>query len=159
MEKVHRLYDGDVSRVLDICRQRIIFDTVASMLACLKAVLTDNQVVVERIINCFSTKYDERAYGTYRYVCPVVSLWRMSIPLVSHTCMYGMHICALRRLCSNQVSASFAAGLIFWIMARTRVVCLTSKEVKVFSQQPPWLTYLHCTEYPSALCRAPTCTV
>jgi hypothetical protein len=66
MEKVHRLYDGDVSRVLDICRQRIVFDTVANMFECLQAILTDNQVVVERIINCFSNKHNLQVYGSYR---------------------------------------------------------------------------------------------
>ena len=66
--KVHRVYDGDVSRVCDLCRQVIVFDTAADLLECLNTVQADQQVVVERIKNGLSLQYDAASSAGYRCV-------------------------------------------------------------------------------------------
>lgn len=44
-------YGGEVCRIMDICRETIVFEEVADITRCLLAVVKDKQVVVERIKN------------------------------------------------------------------------------------------------------------
>jgi hypothetical protein len=68
IDKVHRVYDGEVSRVLDVCRQRIVFDTVDDMITCVHAVLADPQVVIERVKNRLTSRYDAATSAGYRCI-------------------------------------------------------------------------------------------
>ena len=66
LQKLQRVYDGKVSRVLDLCRELIVFDSVAELLACVNAVMADDQVVVERIKNRLCDAHDVMATAGYR---------------------------------------------------------------------------------------------
>jgi len=68
VEKVMRCYGGDVSCLLDVCRQCVIFDSVAELTECLRAILKDPDVVVERIKNNLEPTRDSVRSGGYRHV-------------------------------------------------------------------------------------------
>ncbi|EKX46504.1 hypothetical protein GUITHDRAFT_152389 [Guillardia theta CCMP2712] len=68
VEKVMRCYGGDVSCLLDVCRQCIIFDSVSDLTKCLRAILQDPDVVVERIKNNLDPTADSVRSGGYRHV-------------------------------------------------------------------------------------------
>ena len=57
-----------MSRLLDLCRQSIIFDTPDCVLACLRAISQDSEVQVVRISNKMDPDYDGRASAGYRDV-------------------------------------------------------------------------------------------
>jgi len=65
-EKVMRKHRGDVSRVLDICRQSITFKTVQDVELCLKAIAADPTVKIVRLKNRMSLEDDARDTGGYR---------------------------------------------------------------------------------------------
>jgi hypothetical protein len=69
MEKLHRAYDGDVSRLVDICRQMIVFEHVDHLLKCLDTLFRDQDVVIESIKNHMDDQYDSDASAGYRYAC------------------------------------------------------------------------------------------
>jgi len=48
IEKVHRVYSKDVSRLVDVVRQTIVFDRLGELATCLRAVLHDPQVALSR---------------------------------------------------------------------------------------------------------------
>jgi len=93
-EKVLRSYKGDVSRLLDICRQSIVFRTLADMTACLCAIIDDPEVRVVRVKNRMSPDFDPRSSGGYRDV--VVNLRMVS----EATSRFGVdtHVCELQLL-------------------------------------------------------------
>ncbi len=66
MIKLHRAYNGDVSMLVDICRQMIVFEEVKDLLVCLERILSDEQVVVERIKNRLDDDHDAAASAGYR---------------------------------------------------------------------------------------------
>uniref|UniRef100_A0A7S0ELT7 Uncharacterized protein n=1 Tax=Hanusia phi TaxID=3032 RepID=A0A7S0ELT7_9CRYP len=49
IEKVSRSYGGDVCRILDICRARIVFDDIEGVSRCLLAMQNDGQVEILRL--------------------------------------------------------------------------------------------------------------
>jgi hypothetical protein len=49
IEKVDTAYGGDVSRLLDVCRETIVFDRVSDMADCLNELHRDPEVVFVRI--------------------------------------------------------------------------------------------------------------
>jgi hypothetical protein len=49
MEKVDFAYGGDVSRLLDVCRERIVFESLEDMGDCLEALMADPEVSVVRV--------------------------------------------------------------------------------------------------------------
>ena len=49
IEKVDVAYGGDVSRVLDVCRERIVFESIKDMGDCLEALMADPEVSVVRV--------------------------------------------------------------------------------------------------------------
>jgi hypothetical protein len=51
LEKLLRCYGSDVSRLVDICRQKILFDGPEDLLACLKGLLADPEIRIVRIKN------------------------------------------------------------------------------------------------------------
>jgi hypothetical protein len=96
-EKVLRSYRGDVSMLLDVCRQMIIFDTVNELCEGLSAVLHDPHVTIVRIKNRLCADYDCKDTYGYRDV---------SINLKIHnstTADLGLqnHVCELKLLLSD----------------------------------------------------------
>mmetsp|Transcript_26640 Transcript_26640/g.41688 ORF Transcript_26640/g.41688 Transcript_26640/m.41688 type:complete len:115 (+) Transcript_26640:2577-2921(+) len=56
----------DPSRLTDICRQAIYFQSMSGMLQCLDAILSDTTVQIVRIKNRMSDTYDSMRSGGYR---------------------------------------------------------------------------------------------
>ena len=57
-EQAIRCYNGDVSRLADICRQLIVFDSLADIIGCLQEIKADPGVSIVRIKNRLSLDYD-----------------------------------------------------------------------------------------------------
>ncbi len=68
VEKLYRSYNGDASRLVDLCRQTIVFDEVDDLVQCLEAVMADTDVCVERVKNRMDVKHDVRTTAGYRFV-------------------------------------------------------------------------------------------
>jgi len=69
MEKMLRSYDNDPSRLLDIARSSIAFESLSDLTICLEAIWADSSVVVSRVINRMSKDYNADETGGYRDVC------------------------------------------------------------------------------------------
>ena len=68
IEKVIRCYGQDASRVLDVCRQSIVFKTVHDLLVCFSVIAADPDVEIVRIRNRYDTEYDSNLSFGYRDV-------------------------------------------------------------------------------------------
>jgi hypothetical protein len=66
VEKLIRSYDEDVSRLLDVCRQSIIFDSIGDIAFCLRSILSDPDVCVVRLRNRLDHSYDSAQTAGYR---------------------------------------------------------------------------------------------
>jgi len=84
IEKLARSYDGDVSRLVDLTRQSIIFEEVSDLVKGLRIVASDPDVVVERIKNRMDPEHDPSMTGGYRDV-----LINMRI-VTEHTMVLGI---------------------------------------------------------------------
>ena len=65
-EKASRSYANDVSRLVDIVRQTIIFHSLEDLTECLKAVKNDDTVKIMRLKNRYSSTYDSTKSAGYR---------------------------------------------------------------------------------------------
>ena len=82
----------DVSRLVDLCRQSIVFESVGDVTACLAAIRADPEVVVLRVKNRLDPGYDSAASAGYRDVA-------LNIRLVGpEACSLGVetHVCELQ---------------------------------------------------------------
>lgn len=69
IEKVLRFYDSDVSKVLDICRQMIVFENIEDLSHCVAVIRQDNEVQVVRVKNRMDPDVDSvKVYAGYRDV-------------------------------------------------------------------------------------------
>ena len=68
LEKLLRSLNNDPSRLLDCCRQRIVFQEPGHLLQCLQAVQRDVEVRVVRVKNRLHDGYDGSATAGYRDV-------------------------------------------------------------------------------------------
>jgi len=68
IEKIYRIYEGDSSWLVDLCRQSIIFDDTLALSRCLEAILSDPDVHVERIKCRYDSSYDSSLTCGYRDV-------------------------------------------------------------------------------------------
>jgi hypothetical protein len=66
VEKVVRSYGLDVSRLVDVCRQAIVFEELAGIAECLRAIASDPDVAILRVKNRLDPAYDAAASGGYR---------------------------------------------------------------------------------------------
>jgi hypothetical protein len=91
-EKVASIYDGDVSQLKDLCRQSIIFESVDDLTLCLEALLADDELVVERIVNRLDPAVS--AYKTLGFRSLIVNL-RIDVDM---TRKLGIetHVCELQ---------------------------------------------------------------
>jgi hypothetical protein len=69
VEKLLGVYTEDVSRLLDICRERIVFNTVQDLLACVESISRDSFVRIVRVKNRLDPAYKSVLTAGYRYVC------------------------------------------------------------------------------------------
>jgi len=90
IEKAVRSYSGgDVSRLLDICRECILFKDVAGITKCLKAIQGDPDIIVERIKNRFDPTYDATTSAGYRDVAlnlRIVTRRTKEVGIHTHIC-------------------------------------------------------------------------
>jgi len=71
IEKVLRFYEGDVSKLLDVCRQMICFDSIEDLSHCLAVMRQDNEVQVVRVKNRMDPDGNQKSckvYAGYRDV-------------------------------------------------------------------------------------------
>ena len=66
IEKLYRRYAGDAGRLLDVCRQSLVFESVTALTAGLEAMLGDGDVAVERVKNRLDPRYDALQSCGYR---------------------------------------------------------------------------------------------
>ncbi len=58
----------DVSRLVDICRQQIIFESPENMLNCARLIVADPEILIVRIKNRLDLAYDASTTAGYSYV-------------------------------------------------------------------------------------------
>ena len=64
LPQVYQAYDGNVSRLVDICRESIVFERVADLTSALEMIMDDPCTAVERVKNSYDPGYDcERRFG------------------------------------------------------------------------------------------------
>lgn len=66
VEKLDKCYYGDVSLLVDIARQRIVFVRIDDLHLCLKLVMSDSTVRVVRVTNRMRPFYDKFSTAGYR---------------------------------------------------------------------------------------------
>eukprot|EP00282_Hemiselmis_andersenii_P006361 CAMPEP_0114125082 /NCGR_PEP_ID=MMETSP0043_2-20121206/9114_1 /TAXON_ID=464988 /ORGANISM="Hemiselmis andersenii, Strain CCMP644" /LENGTH=242 /DNA_ID=CAMNT_0001217991 /DNA_START=68 /DNA_END=793 /DNA_ORIENTATION=- len=89
MEKLMRVYQGNVSRLVDLTRQSIVFEGIGDLVKCLEAILLDPEVVVLRIKNRLDKSYDSSLSAGYRDVAlnvRIVSEEAIELALDTHVC-------------------------------------------------------------------------
>jgi len=103
---VVRCYSYDVSRLLDICRQTIAFDTVDDLVQCLRAIVDDGDVRVVRIKNRLDMGYDSGESAGYRDVA--INLWVCN----STTGRFGLdtHVCEVQLMLTQFASVKAEDG-------------------------------------------------
>ena len=69
IQKLLRSYKSDVSRLLDVSRQRIVFDSVEKIVACLHLIASDDQMLIVRCKNRLDVNYNSMYTAGYRDVC------------------------------------------------------------------------------------------
>ena len=79
----------DVSRLIDVCRQSIIFESILDLTNCLIAISDDEDVSVVRIKNRLDLSYNSALSAGYRDVCMNLrfsSELAQSLGLERHVC-------------------------------------------------------------------------
>lgn len=68
VEKLTRVYGEDVSRLVDVCRQSVVFESIGSLRHCLDAIHNDPGVLVVRVKNRLSRKFNAAESAGFRNV-------------------------------------------------------------------------------------------
>ena len=100
MQKVHRVYNGDASRLRDLSRRALIFRDVSRMRRCLEAIHRDEDVEVR--LADFERQTAELAHETAlirRF--EAFTTTPMAVPVVSVDASVGAQIARLRRFWRN----------------------------------------------------------
>jgi hypothetical protein len=66
LEKLLRSYGNDPSRLLDLCREGIVFNTVEDLVCCVRALLNDEEIRVVRIKNRLDMDVDSALAAGFR---------------------------------------------------------------------------------------------
>ena len=90
--KLMMCYGGDPSRLLDLARNRIAFDTVADLNKCFLKICADPDVVIERVKNRLTRSYNHERTGGYRDLCINLRITEDSITEMGAE----THICELQ---------------------------------------------------------------
>jgi hypothetical protein len=70
VDKADMVYARDVSKLLDVCRQTLYFDTIDDLHACLKAMREDASLQIVRIKSTMHHRADrDPNFAGFRYVC------------------------------------------------------------------------------------------
>ena len=84
----------DVSRLVDICRQSIVFDSVGGIVECLGLIEQDEDVKILRIKNRFGPAYNSADSAGYRDVAMNIHV----ITPESRALGLNTHVCELQLL-------------------------------------------------------------
>jgi hypothetical protein len=61
MDKIDNIYGGSVSRLIDICRERIVFEHVSDLASCLEHLANDPMITVMRIKSSMGASDDKKS--------------------------------------------------------------------------------------------------
>jgi hypothetical protein len=89
IEKLYRSYNCDVSRLLDCCRQSIIFEDLNDLLTCMKTIATDPESKIVRAKNRLRPDYDSSLTAGYRDVVlnlQVITSETKRLRIETHVC-------------------------------------------------------------------------
>ncbi len=103
-EKVQRSYAGDVSRLVDLCRQSIIFESPCDISTCLADIAADPAVSLVRIKNRLDPQYDAARSAGYRDVAinlRMVGPEARNLNLDEHVCEVQLILKAFAELKSD----------------------------------------------------------
>lgn len=112
IEKAVRSYKGDVSLVVDICRQSIVFPDLAKLVACIKAIEADERVRVLRVKNRLDPSYDDSMSAGYRDVALnllVVTDETVRMGVETHVCELQLIPIDMHRLKTEQGHARYVS--------------------------------------------------
>ena len=101
-----------MSRLLDLCRQCIVFDCVRDLFDCLRAIEADPEVLLLRIKNRMDPAYDAQQSGGYRDVSlnlRIVSALTSSYAVDAHVCEVQL---ILRQFAEVKVRSSWLVCLL-----------------------------------------------
>jgi len=116
IEKVVRSYTGDVSRVSDIVRQCIVFDTVHDICEAIRMLGADPEIQVVRIKNRMSPAYDARLSCGYRDVLLNMCI---DVPLTRELGLFK-HVCELQLVLKSFVHHKVIEGHKRYVEFRNR---------------------------------------
>ncbi len=105
----------DVSSLVDVCRQSIVFQTVENITACLAAILEDPDVRVLRIKNRLDTGYDARRSAGYRDVAmniQIISAQTKTLGIDSHVCELQLMLQSVAELKVTHTSPTHAPSFV-----------------------------------------------
>ena len=68
VEKTHRVYGDDSSLLLDVCRELLVFEDLSDLVAMLKRLRQDPELIIMRIKNRLDLRYDSGLSAGYRDV-------------------------------------------------------------------------------------------
>ena len=69
LEKLLRSYNCEVSRLLDVCRQTIIFEHISDLTCCLEVMASDDEIEIVQLKNRMDEDYDASFSGGFRSDC------------------------------------------------------------------------------------------
>ena len=106
IEKSIRSYGQDVSRVLDVVRQSIVFKSVQDLMSCFSSIAADHEVEVIRIRNRYDINYNSNMSGGYRDVNMNL---RIKSPLAAQLRVEA-HVCEVQLLLQSVAELKNGAG-------------------------------------------------
>mmetsp|Transcript_5842 Transcript_5842/g.9262 ORF Transcript_5842/g.9262 Transcript_5842/m.9262 type:complete len:148 (+) Transcript_5842:425-868(+) len=92
LEKLKRTYGNDVSCLVDLARYSIVFETVEDLADCVRSIHKDEEMIIDKIKNRYSRKYDSGVSFGYRDIAINVRVFN------DLTEQYGCqnHVCELQ---------------------------------------------------------------
>mmetsp|Transcript_8813 Transcript_8813/g.20804 ORF Transcript_8813/g.20804 Transcript_8813/m.20804 type:complete len:465 (+) Transcript_8813:84-1478(+) len=101
VEKLMRSYKQDVSRLLDICRQQIVFASIEDLLECVRVLAADEEAVVVRVKNKMHLEYNSHRSAGYRDLSINIRLEAdeaRALGLAGHVCEVQLQLEGFARL-------------------------------------------------------------
>ena len=114
VEKLVRSYGQDASRLLDVCRQAIVFDNLRGLIDCLDIVISDPDVRVVRVKNRYQTGYNSTLSGGYRDVLLNLQLHSPEAVLLG----VEAHVCELQLMLSEFAALKTEEGHEHYVTVR-----------------------------------------
>jgi len=110
IQKMTIHYHGSTSQLVDIVRQRIVFDSVADICECLRIITNDPDLEIVRFKNRFDPRKDARITACYRdvvVVLRVVTLLTTRLGVAGHRC-----VCVCMTVCACACACACACGCV-----------------------------------------------